>query len=249
MAWKIERWSEHVAAELPKSILKFDSYFSGLTDRELVLAACSLIDAALVELLSQRLRGDPKEIEDFLGADEDGRAPAGSLGARISLALHTGILLAEDAEILRRLKKIRNDAAHRFRWNFSDKRTIAQVDALIAVLGKRWPAWAATTDSSPKGSREAIVKVAHAYQLLARFVHGRIDAISSPEIREGPEFPATIRDMIARDAIEYVAGEDGMEYFRRDGVDYVRRDGVECALRRDEVENALRRDEPRPPKE
>jgi hypothetical protein len=66
----------------------------------------------------QALRQNRKEIELFLGIDGDGRAPAGSFGARIQLALLVGLITEEDATILRQIKNLRNTFAHRVKVDF-----------------------------------------------------------------------------------------------------------------------------------
>jgi len=89
-----------------------------LPPRELAIVAAGVIDVALAELIALRLADYPKEVEEFLGLNADGRAPAGSLGSRIQLALLLGIITPEDASILRFVKSLRNLFAHRVRIDF-----------------------------------------------------------------------------------------------------------------------------------
>lgn len=107
MAWKIEKWLSEV---FPGEQRIFAEY-QDLTRRELALIAAGVMDLALAELLSMRLIDNPKEYEEFLGLNEDGRAPCGSFGARIQLAVLLGIITKEDASILRSVKNIRNKFA------------------------------------------------------------------------------------------------------------------------------------------
>jgi hypothetical protein len=109
MAWKIERYLGEVCAggEHP------DESYDHLGPREFAIVACAYIDVALAELLALRLRDDAKEAEEFLGANEDGRAPAGSLGARIQLAYLLGLLNENHVRGFRALKALRNYMAHR----------------------------------------------------------------------------------------------------------------------------------------
>lgn len=114
MVWKIERWlaevfpgEEHIYAE-----------YRNLPSRELAVVSAAVLDLALAELLALRLSEQPREIEEFLGLNGDGRAPAGSFGARIQLCLLVGILTQQDAAVLRTIKEIRNLFAHRVRVDF-----------------------------------------------------------------------------------------------------------------------------------
>ncbi|MFW5720758.1 MAG: hypothetical protein ACOCWW_00065, partial [Bacteroidota bacterium] len=79
MSWKIEKWFEEV---FPGKEYIYSEYHN-LPSRELVIVCAAVVDVALAELISFRLKNDNKEIQEFLGADGDGRAPIGSLGAKI----------------------------------------------------------------------------------------------------------------------------------------------------------------------
>lgn len=114
MAWKIENW----LAEVFPGESKIYSEYRKLLPRELAIVSAAVLDVALAELLSLRLANCQKEIEEFLGLNGDGRAPAGSFGARIQLALLIGLLTPDDAAILRTIKELRNLFAHRVRINF-----------------------------------------------------------------------------------------------------------------------------------
>ena len=114
MAWKIERW----LAEVFPGESEIYSEYRSLPPRELAIVSAAVLDIALAELLALRLADHKKEVEDFLGLDGDGRAPAGSFGAQIQLGLLVGLLTRDDAAILRTIKELRNLFAHRVRINF-----------------------------------------------------------------------------------------------------------------------------------
>ena len=114
MAWKTERWLE----ELFPGEEQIYSEYNHLPPRELAIVSCAVLDAALVDLLALRLKGGNKEITGFLGVNGDGRAPTASFGARIQLGLLVGLLTPDDARILRTLKDIRNQFAHRVKLDF-----------------------------------------------------------------------------------------------------------------------------------
>jgi len=103
MAWKIERWLSEV---FPGKESIYAQYHH-LPRRELAIVVAGSLDLALAELISRRLIDYPKECEEFIGANEDGRAPAGSFGARIQLALLLGIITTDDAAQLRLIKASR----------------------------------------------------------------------------------------------------------------------------------------------
>jgi hypothetical protein len=130
MTWKIEKWLSEV---FPGENNLFSEY-RNLSEREFVIVAAGVLDLALAELISKRLIDNPKEYESFLGLDESGNAPAGSMGARIQLALLLGIIRIEDARILRIIKNIRNKFAHRVNVSFLDP----SVQPLASKLLVEW---------------------------------------------------------------------------------------------------------------
>jgi hypothetical protein len=130
MAWKIEKWFEEV---FPGKENIFKEY-SNLPSRELVIVCAAVVDVALAELISLRLRNDNKEIEEFIGANGDGRAPIGSFGAKIQLAYLLNIITKSDAEILRTIKNLRNIFAHRVKVDFK----VAIVIKQLKKLSNEW---------------------------------------------------------------------------------------------------------------
>uniref|UniRef100_C6E2D1 Uncharacterized protein n=1 Tax=Geobacter sp. (strain M21) TaxID=443144 RepID=C6E2D1_GEOSM len=130
MAWKIEKWLTDV---FPGSVSIYEEY-RHLTRRELAIVAAGVLDLGLAQLLSMRLAGSDREREEFLGLNGDGRAPAGSFGARIQLGVLTGTITSDDADILRIIKNIRNCFAHRVRVDF----TSPDILPLTSKLCERW---------------------------------------------------------------------------------------------------------------
>ena len=114
MAWKIERWF----AEVFPAETEIYAEYRALPPRELAIVSAAVLDVAIAELLALRLADHQRESEEFLGVNGDGRAPAGSFGARIQLGLLVGLLTPEDVAILRTIKELRNLFAHRVRINF-----------------------------------------------------------------------------------------------------------------------------------
>jgi hypothetical protein len=71
-----------------------------------------------------RLKADPKESEDFLGISGDSRSPCASFGAKIQLAYLIGLITDDDAAVLRLIKNIRNNFAHRVKADFNSDEII-----------------------------------------------------------------------------------------------------------------------------
>ncbi len=202
MAWKIERWLADVFPGMENIFAKYHE----LDRRELVIVASSSLDLALAELISKRLMDYPKELEECLGADEDGRAPLGSFGARIQMAHLLGILTAEDVAILRIIKAIRNKFAHRVNIDFTSE----QVKPLVRALydkqrertrhlivgtpspsstqrhvrrGERLGAWLLDQWQQEQSAQPAVIPTAH--------VELRIPSLDSPE-RGAPPVVASL---------------------------------------------------------
>ena len=133
MAWKIERWLTDV---FPGEDAIYSEY-RNLPPRELAIVSVAVLDAALAELLSLRLMDHGKEAEDFLGLNGDGRAPVGSFGSRIQLALLVGLITSEDVAILRAMKELRNLFAHRVRIGFLSAPVLKVTKKLYALWLKR----------------------------------------------------------------------------------------------------------------
>ncbi len=108
--------------------------FGELKPRELVVVASAILDAALAEVIAGRLQGPEHEIVEFLGADGDGRAPAGSFGARMQLARLLGLFGDQDLDVLRRLKALRNLMAHRINVGPDSEKVGAAVVSLWAAF-------------------------------------------------------------------------------------------------------------------
>lgn len=189
MAWKIERWLSQV---FPGENNIYAEY-RGLPPRELAIVAPAVLDVALTELLTLRLADDEKEAQDFLGLSGDGRAPAGSFGARIQLGLLLGLLTPRDAAILRVLKEIRNIFAHRVRVDFLSppvlKATIklhalwlVNAEMLIAsgaISGttEHIQALRAHLPNVPEAGEGLLLSVLTLYQAYFHRMHGRVRRI------------------------------------------------------------------------
>ena len=129
MAWKVERWLTDV---FPGEAGIYSAYRT-LHPRELAIVAAAVLDSALVEILTLRLTANPAEAESFLGLDGDGRAPVASFGARIQLALLLGILTNQDAAILRTIKGLRNEFAHRVDAGFLSPTVLSKTTRLLSL--------------------------------------------------------------------------------------------------------------------
>jgi hypothetical protein len=130
MAWKIEKWFTEV---FPGKDRIYEEY-RHLTNRELAIVSAAVLDTALAELLSKRVVDFPGEYEEFLGLDGDGRAPVGTFGARIQLALLVGLIRPGDAAVLRAVKAIRNVFSHRVKITFLSKEIQNLSKRLLDIL-------------------------------------------------------------------------------------------------------------------
>ena len=113
------------------------SEYRELRPRDLAITVAAVLDCALAELLIQRLGGPNTEIESFLGLNGDGRAPVASFGARIQLGLILGILTSRDATILRTIKGIRNEFAHRVNVGFLSPAILKETTKLLSLWKKQ----------------------------------------------------------------------------------------------------------------
>ena len=129
MTWKVERW---LADVFPGEEDIYAEY-RVLPPRELAIVAATVLDSALAETLTLRLSDNDKELESFLGLNGDGRAPAASFGARIQLGLLLDVLSSRDAAILRTIKGIRNDFAHRANICFLSPAILKKTTKLLAL--------------------------------------------------------------------------------------------------------------------
>lgn len=156
MAWKVEKW----LADVYPGLSKFDSEYKNLSDRELAIVGGACIDLALAELISKRFVDIPNEYESFLGLNEDGRAPSGSFGARIQLALLLGLIREGDAEALRLIKKIRNRFSHRINTSFADPVVFKDSMTLLEVGSRKdmfnWKDGARYDPATLKKTREVL---------------------------------------------------------------------------------------------
>lgn len=199
MGWKIERWKTEV---FPGKENIYSQY-RDLTHRELAIVAAGSLDAALAELLSLRLLDNASEYESFLGLNEDGRAPCGTFGARIQLALLLGIITTTDASVLKTIKNIRNKFAHRVNIDFTSPQLtplvislhdimLAQRNGLITQgLLKATPEkvdeirpYLTSTPEAGAGLLHAVFAVYQAYFNRLHSLIQRVDAVRSKAVRK-----------------------------------------------------------------
>lgn len=152
--------------------------------------AAAVIDAALAELIALRLGGPSGEVEAFLGADGDGRAPAGSFGARIQLALLLGIIEERDVATLRVVKQVRNLFAHCTKVTFVTPSVVAQTKKLLEQTLERNEILAqaglntaftsklekvrAMLPDTPEAGEGLLLATLTIYQAYFHRIHGRI---------------------------------------------------------------------------
>ena len=149
MTWKVERWLSEV---FPGKEQIYAEY-RALPARELAIVAAAVLDVALAELLALRLVDEGNEAEEFLGLNGDGRAPAGSFGARIQLGLLVGLLEPNDVAVLRAIKELRNVFAHRVRVTFISPPVLKITKRLHALWVKRVDALIQSGELSGSTSR------------------------------------------------------------------------------------------------
>jgi hypothetical protein len=135
MARKIEDWTSSPMPDPRKAAVLLGK----LSDREVAVVGGAILDCLLADLVALGLRDDPKEVEDFVGLDADGRAPAGSFGARAQLAYLLGMIDQPTLRELRLIKDIRNLFSHHAMVSFADERVITKVKALVHLAIEHHP--------------------------------------------------------------------------------------------------------------
>ncbi len=154
---RIERWMESVFPGVGKG----HEEYAKLSERELAIVGAAVLDVALAELLDKRLAGKAKEREEFLGINGDGRAPAGTFGARIQLAHLTGTIPQKLIEMLRAIKELRNVMAHRVRVDFSGelpRKALVRLFNALMAMSPEFP----HREAASKGFHRDIMKPNHA---------------------------------------------------------------------------------------
>lgn len=182
-------------AKVSPEILSFEKRFDEHTDLELVIAGVALMDVGLAEILSQRFAGDPEDIEKLLGLDGDGRAPGASLGARIQLARAVGVIRDEDVIVLRGLKNLRNDFAHKVKSSLEDHANA--IEALLdAALNRtfihNWShphftkdEYRSATKRFNPSARSRVMYVLGAYHIRLSLMVAKTDRIANVWDRSG----------------------------------------------------------------
>ena len=199
MAWKIEQWMRQV---YPGKRRIFTTY-GRLNPREIVLVTASVIDAALAELLSRRLNNHSKEIESFLGLNADGRAPAGSFGARIQLAFLLGLISDADVKIFRHIKSIRNEFSHKVHVDIDSPHILQEViklgELLIALCPKTKNGLKSAKALSlltrqikrkPRKAKDLFETILVSYQMSFEKAYWRVERVGLA-ISEKSDFPDT----------------------------------------------------------
>lgn len=130
--------------------------YTQLKPRELVIVAAAVLDAALAQMLKRRLLGSTKECDTFLGLNGAGMSPCSSLGAKIQLALLTGILTDFEVKFARTIQKLRNKFAHKVNISFSDPEIMSLV---IDLTNQYLKMFDSNKSTLPKDSREYQMKV------------------------------------------------------------------------------------------
>lgn len=197
MARKLEHWRPD---ELPSKGAIYAKY-GDLPSRELAITSAAVLDVALAQLLTMRLVEHEREAGEFWGLNGDGRAPAGSFGSRIQLALLVGLITPKDAAILRGVKGLRNLFAHRVHIGLLSPEAVMVTTSLHTLWVKTHTA-VVETDACSEVSAElnrlrphlALHEYASAGLLLSIFsayhahfhqLHARIARISGAFTKEG----------------------------------------------------------------
>jgi hypothetical protein len=135
MARKIERFVGGPLGSPHKLVEKLGK----LSEREIVIMCCSIIDTTLADLVVSGLCDDPGEVDDFLGLDKDARAPLGSFGACIQAAYLIGLIQKDQQIVLKCLKQIRNAFAHPVSVSFRDAVAVNPIMRICEVFRKEHP--------------------------------------------------------------------------------------------------------------
>lgn len=99
---------EEIGVEI---IHEMDREFHSSPDRVIAVVGAAYIDDLLARLLRSALLKLPKDVESLLRPD----APLGSFGNRVELACCLGLITLEQRDDLKKIGKIRNAFAHRFK--------------------------------------------------------------------------------------------------------------------------------------
>jgi DNA-binding MltR family transcriptional regulator len=124
---KLEKWSEELFPGYSDEAIKA---YDHLTDRELIIAAASVFDAAILELIELRLVDDFDEQDDLLGITKFEK-PLSALTARARMAFLLGLLRRVEANAIRYIANIRNHMAHKSTATLRDQEVLKMVEKLI----------------------------------------------------------------------------------------------------------------------
>lgn len=124
---KLEKWSEELFPGYSDEAIKA---YDHLSDRELIIVAASVFDAAILELIELRLVGDFDEQDDLLGITKFEK-PLSALTARARMAFLLGLLRKVEANAIRYIANIRNHMAHKSTATLKDQEVLKMVEKLI----------------------------------------------------------------------------------------------------------------------
>jgi DNA-binding MltR family transcriptional regulator len=124
---KLEKWSEELFPGYSEEAVKA---YDHLNDRELIIVAASVFDAAILELIELRLVDDFDEQDDLLGITKFEK-PLSALTARARMAYLLGLLRKVEANSIRYIANIRNHMAHKSTATLKDPEVIKMVEKLV----------------------------------------------------------------------------------------------------------------------
>lgn len=130
---KRETWLDDVYPGVWQSLEKYNN----LNEREAVIVGAASLDLALEHLIAERFILKGKEAEEFLGVDDNGRAPCGTFSSRIQLALLLGIIVPVDAALLRSIKLLRNTFAHTVKYSLESPQGEVFMQSFRDVVANR----------------------------------------------------------------------------------------------------------------
>lgn len=114
MAKKQHSFTQDVSLRINEVIVEA----AAMSLREVVIFACAMLDEGLLELLSLRLVDDMTVQEELLFGN---MAPLSSLSGKAKTAFLTGAITRREYDAVNRLRKIRNEYAHRVRVRHTAK--------------------------------------------------------------------------------------------------------------------------------
>ncbi len=117
--------------------------WDNLSDRDFVVAGCTVIDTNLTHLLLQRLTDLPDIATNFLGiGDKMEGGGASTLSSKAELAALVGLISTKDVKYLKAFMRIRNHFAHRVVMDFTTDCVVKELNKLkFLVEETTLPEW------------------------------------------------------------------------------------------------------------